>query len=136
VTSPSLPWLRRPSGLAQPGGGRRGSLRLARWAVSAQFLVMGMIGGTWMARVPAASSAWARSARPGSGLAKVVGFGYAGMTAGPAVIGALASRIGLHAALTVPAVLALWIAVAAPALTPPGGLELAKEAEHGTVTHE
>jgi MFS family permease len=55
-------------------------------------------------------------AHPGSGVAKVVGFGYVGMSAGPAVIGGLASRIGLHAALAVPAVLALWIAVGASAL--------------------
>jgi fucose permease len=38
-------------------------------------------------------------ARPGSGLAKVVGLGYAGLAAGPAVIGAVASRVGLHLAL-------------------------------------
>jgi MFS family permease len=55
-------------------------------------------------------------ARPGSGLAKVVGLGYAGMTAGPAVIGVVASRIGLHLALGIPVLLALWIAVAAPVL--------------------
>jgi fucose permease len=54
--------------------------------------------------------------RPGSGLAKVVGLGYAGMSAGPAVIGAVASRIGLHLALCIPLALAAWIAVAAPAL--------------------
>jgi hypothetical protein len=65
-------------------------------------------------------------ARPGSGLAKVVGLGYAGMTAGPAVIGAVASHVGLHTALVIPVLLALWIAVAAPALgagtgaAPPG----------------
>jgi MFS family permease len=59
-------------------------------------------------------------AHPGSGVAKVVGSSYAGMSAGPAVIGGLASRIGLHAALAIPAVLALWIAVGAAALTPPG----------------
>jgi fucose permease len=54
--------------------------------------------------------------RPGSGLARVVGLGYAGMTAGPAVIGAVASRAGLHTALVIPVLLALWIAIAAPAL--------------------
>jgi fucose permease len=54
--------------------------------------------------------------RPGSGLAKVVGLGYAGMSAGPAVIGAVASRIGLHLALCIPLALAAWIAIAAPAL--------------------
>jgi fucose permease len=55
-------------------------------------------------------------ARPGSGLAKVVGLGYAGMAAGPAVIGAVASQVGLHLAFCIPVMLALWIAVAAPVL--------------------
>jgi fucose permease len=55
-------------------------------------------------------------ARPGSGLARVVGLGYVGMTAGPAVIGAVASRIGLRLAFGIPVLLALWIAVAAPVL--------------------
>ncbi len=61
--------------------------------------------------------------KPGSGLARVVGLGYAGMTAGPAVIGAVAARVGLHTALVIPIMLALWIAVAAPALG----------AEHGSL---
>lgn len=60
-------------------------------------------------------------ARPGSGLARVVGLGYTGMTAGPAVIGLVANQIGLHLALVIPAVLAAWIAVAAQALTPARG---------------
>ena len=54
--------------------------------------------------------------RPGSGLAKVVGLGYAGMAAGPAIIGLVANNIGLHLALLIPLALAAWIAVAAPAL--------------------
>jgi fucose permease len=54
--------------------------------------------------------------RPGSGLAKVVGLVYAGMAAGPAIIGLVANTIGLHLALLIPLVLAAWIAVAAPAL--------------------
>jgi len=57
--------------------------------------------------------------RPGSGLARVVGLGYTGMTAGPAVIGLVANQVGLHLALVIPAVLAAWIAVAASALAPP-----------------
>ena len=56
MPSPSPAWLRRPWWSALPGPGRWGSLRLARWAVSAQFLVTGLIGGTWMARVPAAKA--------------------------------------------------------------------------------
>jgi fucose permease len=55
--------------------------------------------------------------RPGSGLAKVVGMGYAGMTAGPAVIGALASAIGLRLALATLLLLAALIAVGSTALT-------------------
>jgi fucose permease len=54
--------------------------------------------------------------RPGSGLAKVVGLGYTGMAAGPAIIGVIASKIGLHLALFIPVVLSAWIAVAASAL--------------------
>jgi fucose permease len=59
--------------------------------------------------------------RPGSGLAKVVGFGYAGMAGGPAMIGAVASQVGLPLALGIPVVLALWIAVAAPILAETSG---------------
>jgi fucose permease len=64
--------------------------------------------------------------RPGSGLAKVVGLGYAGMAAGPAIIGLVANSIGLHLALLIPLALAAWIAVAAPALrAPPAASQLA-----------
>jgi MFS family permease len=59
-------------------------------------------------------------ARPGSGLAKVVGLGYTGQTAGPAIIGLVADRIGLHLALFIPVALAAWIAVAAPVLARAG----------------
>lgn len=58
--------------------------------------------------------------RPGSGLAKVVGLGYTGMAAGPAIIGVVASKIGLHLALLIPVALSAWIAVAASALRAPG----------------
>jgi MFS family permease len=57
--------------------------------------------------------------RPGSGLAKVVGLSYVGMTAGPAIIGLVASKVGLHVALVIPLILAAWIAVAAPTLRAP-----------------
>jgi len=60
---------------------------------------------------------------PGSGLAKVVGFGYTGMAAGPAIIGLIADKIGLHLALLIPLALAAWIAVAAPALRPTPGAD-------------
>jgi fucose permease len=57
--------------------------------------------------------------RPGAGLARVVGLGYTGMTAGPAIIGLIASQIGLRLALAILVVLAAWIAVAASALREP-----------------
>jgi fucose permease len=77
-----------------------------------------IFGAGLSAIVPQVFAAGGRAdpARPGSGVAKVVGFGYAGLSAGPAVIGSLASRIGLHAALAVPVALALWVVVGAPAL--------------------
>jgi fucose permease len=56
--------------------------------------------------------------RPGSGLARVVGLGYVGMAAGPAIIGLVADKIGLHLAFLIPVALAAWIAVAAAALRP------------------
>ncbi len=43
------------------------------------------------------------------------------MAAGPAIIGLVASKIGLHLALLIPVALAAWIAVAAPALRTPAG---------------
>ncbi len=55
---------------------------------------------------------------PGSGLARVVGLGYAGQTAGPAIIGLVADKIGLHLAFLIPLALAAWIAVAASVLRP------------------
>lgn len=77
-----------------------------------------IFGAGLSAIVPQVFAAGGRAdpAHPGSGVAKVVGFGYAGMSAGPAVIGGVASRIGLHAALAVPVALALWVAVGASAL--------------------
>lgn len=81
-----------------------------------------VFGAGLSAVVPQAFAAGGRvdPDRPGSGIAKVVGLGYAGLTAGPAVIGALAAAIGLRLALTVPVAAALWIAVGAPALAVPG----------------
>src|SRR3984957_20505785 len=76
-----------------------------------------------------AAGARADAERPGSGLAKVVGLGYAGMSAGPAVIGLVASRIGLHLALFIPVVLAAWIAIAAPALDRAGKQALRRQVQ-------
>jgi MFS family permease len=77
-----------------------------------------VFGAGLSAVVPQVFAAGGRAdpVRPGSGLARVVGLGYAGMTAGPAVIGAAASRVGLHLAFGIPVLLAVWIAVAAPVL--------------------
>jgi fucose permease len=74
-------------------------------------------------------------ARPGSGLAKVVGLGYAGMAAGPAVIGLVAGRIGLRLALAILIAGAAWIVLAAGVLTPPGE-PLDGPVEPGTVTDD
>jgi hypothetical protein len=41
------------------------------------------------------------------------------MTAGPAIVGLVANKLGLHLALVIPLILAAWIAVAAPALRAP-----------------
>jgi hypothetical protein len=104
--------------------------RQARWAVSAQFLVMGMTGGMWMSRVPAAKAqAHLTDGTLGLALfAAPVGLILGAVLAERLVdrvgsawvarVGGLASRIGLHAALAIPAVLALWIAVGASALCP------------------
>lgn len=113
---------------------RFGTVRLVRWCglIAAVGLAGGLasddpyaavagfaiFGAGLSVVVPQVFAAGGRvdPARPGSGLAKVVGLGYVGMTAGPAVIGAVAGRVGLHTALVIPVLLALWIAVASPAL--------------------
>jgi hypothetical protein len=51
--------------------------------------------------------------RPASGIAKVAGAGYAGMLAGPPLIGSLAAAAGLRWALVLPLALALAIAAGA-----------------------
>ena len=127
---------------------RFGTVRLVRWCgliaaagLGASLLTkspyvtvagFAVFGAGLSVVVPQVFAAGGRAdlARPGSGLARVVGLGYAGMTAGPAVIGAVASRVGLHTALAIPVLLAVWIAVAAPAL---GERSWAEEAEHAVV---
>jgi MFS family permease len=51
--------------------------------------------------------------RPAHGIARVAGAGYAGMLAGPPIIGGLASEVGLRWALVLPLALALVIAAGA-----------------------
>ncbi|MCG5214775.1 MFS transporter [Streptosporangium sp. KLBMP 9127] len=58
-------------------------------------------------------------ARAGQALARVAGLGYIGFLSGPVLIGGAAELIGLPTALAVPAVLAFFVALAAPALRAP-----------------
>lgn len=60
-----------------------------------------------------------RPDRPGSAIGRVAGTGYAGLLAGPVLIGGLATVAGLTAALGLPALLALGIAVGARYGVPP-----------------
>jgi len=130
---------------------RFGTVHLVRWCglLAAAGLAGGLVGTNPYAAVagfavfgaglsvvvPQVFAAGGRAdpVRPGSGLARVVGLGYAGMTAGPAVIGAAASRVGLHTALIIPVLLALWIAVGAPALAAPVQTATPEGAEHASV---
>ena len=57
-------------------------------------------------------------ARPGHGLARVVGMSYLGMVSGPVLIGGAATLIGLPLALGIPVVLALCVAALAGLLAP------------------
>ncbi|MGC5014431.1 MFS transporter [Streptosporangium sp. DT93] len=58
-------------------------------------------------------------ARAGQAIAQVATVGYAGLLAGPAIIGAAAELVGLPAALAIPALLALFMAASAGALRSP-----------------
>ncbi|WP_214105501.1 MFS transporter [Acrocarpospora catenulata] len=60
-------------------------------------------------------------AQSGRALARVASLGYLGLLAGPVLIGAAAELTSLPVALGVPAVLALFVALAAPALRPSRG---------------
>jgi MFS family permease len=57
-------------------------------------------------------------ARPGHGLARVVGMSYLGMVSGPVLIGAAATLVGLRLALGIPVVLALCVTALAGVLRP------------------
>jgi fucose permease len=58
-------------------------------------------------------------ARAGHAIARVASLGYLGFLAGPVVIGGVATVTGLPAALSIPALLALFVALNAPALRRP-----------------
>jgi fucose permease len=81
-----------------------------------------LLGAGLSVIVPQVFSAGGRAdpARPGRGLAIVVGMGYTGMTGGPALIGMVADRIGLPLALGIPVLLALWVCAGATVLGRPG----------------
>ena len=55
-------------------------------------------------------------ARAGQAIGRVAGLGFLGFVAGPVLIGGAAQLFGLPRALLIPAVLALFVAAAAPAL--------------------
>ncbi|WP_331279849.1 MFS transporter [Streptosporangium roseum] len=57
-------------------------------------------------------------ARAGQAIAQVATVGYAGLVAGPAIIGGAAEIIGLPGALAIPALLAAFMAASAGALRP------------------
>jgi predicted MFS family arabinose efflux permease len=59
--------------------------------------------------------------RAGQAIGRVAGMGFLGFVAGPVLIGGAAQLFGLPRALLIPAVLALFVAAAAPALRVPGG---------------
>jgi len=57
-------------------------------------------------------------AHAGNAIARVAGLGFVGFVIGPPVIGNVAQVVGLPGALAIPAVLAMFVALAAPALRP------------------
>ena len=87
---------------------------------AATLLGWGLFGAGLSGVVPAAVTA-ASNARPhraGRDIAAITTTGYVGMVAGPAAIGAIATATNLTTALALPAVLALGVAAAAPAVRP------------------
>jgi len=67
-------------------------------------------------------------ARPGHGLARVVGMSYLGMVSGPVLIGGAATLVGLPLALGIPVLLALCVAALAGVLTPREDAQAARNA--------
>ncbi len=69
----------------------RGAVGPARWAVSAHFLVMGLTGGVWMARIPAAKA----QAHLSDGILGIALFAVpAGLVIGAALAERLVDRVG------------------------------------------
>ncbi|HEX3389305.1 MAG TPA: MFS transporter [Streptosporangiaceae bacterium] len=91
------------------------------WAI-AGFAVFGA-GLSGMAPQIFLAGGQADPARPGHGLARVVGVSYLGMVGGPALIGGAASLVGLPLALGIPVVLALGVAALAGVVGRPAPLD-------------
>jgi predicted MFS family arabinose efflux permease len=108
----------RASGVTAAAGLAAGLLIGAPAAAIAGFAVLGA-GLACIAPQVFLAAGHADPARPGHGLARVVGLSYLGMVGGPAVIGAVASITGLPLALGIPVLLALCVAALAWAVGVP-----------------
>jgi hypothetical protein len=125
-------WLVRASGLVAAAG--LGAALLVGHPV-AGVAGFGLLGAGLAGIAPQVFSA-AGSRDPehaGQAIARVASLGFLGFVVGPVVIGALATVIGLPAALAVPAVLALFVAACAGALR---GRGAGSEGRISTVDHE
>jgi MFS family permease len=102
-------------------GGLAAGLIIARPAAGLiGFALLGAgLSSTFPQLVSAAGNV--RTARAGTGIARVAGAGYLGMLAGPVLIGTCASVVGLRLALGIPVVLMLFVAVGGRVVGQPGG---------------
>jgi hypothetical protein len=108
----------RASGVTAAAGLAGGLIIGTPAAALAGFAVLGA-GLACIAPQVFLAAGHADPARPGHGLARVVGLSYLGMVGGPAVIGAVASLTGLPLALGIPVLLALCVAALAWAVAVP-----------------
>ncbi|GLV60389.1 MFS transporter [Dictyobacter sp. S3.2.2.5] len=93
---------------------------LSTWTPTA-FLGLALVGVGLSVPLPLVMSAAGRLSEPQSGdtLTAVTTWGYAGLLAGPTIIGFTADRLGLRLALALVAALCLLASLCAPALRPP-----------------
>jgi MFS family permease len=111
--------LMRCCGLVAAAGLSLALLRPSPVGAIAGFSIFGVgLSSTFPLLLSAAGNA--DPARPSHGIARVAGFGYAGMLGGPVLIGGLASAFGLRQALAVPVLLALVVAAGAGVVAPRG----------------
>jgi MFS family permease len=110
-------WLVRGSGVLAAGGLGAALLAGTPLAGVAGFACLGA-GLSCIAPQVFAAAGSRDPARAGQAIARVAGVGFLGFVAGPAAIGGVAQVAGLPRALAIPAVLALFVAAAAPALRP------------------